>query len=82
MTCVIELFELTWFVAVATSESLSQTSTHKALLQADSRVKGDPSLPVVIIDYLLPVLCGEAVHLSTSELVWKKAPRLSLYVEM
>ena len=35
----------------------------------------DPSLPVVIIDYLLPVVCGETVDLSTCKFLWKKATR-------
>ena len=44
------------------------------LLQAATKGE-DPSLPVVIIDYLLPVVCGEAVNLSTGKCIWKKVTR-------
>ena len=44
------------------------------LLQAATKGE-DPSLPLVIIDYLLPVVCGEAVNLSTCKCIWKKVTR-------
>lgn len=41
------------------------------LTQAASRVPQDPMLPVVVMDFLLPVVCGESFNSSTY--VWKKA---------
>lgn len=44
-----------------------------ALPHAASKVRQDPCLPVTILDYLLPVVCGESVDLKQSKYVWKKA---------
>ena len=43
------------------------------LCYAASKVQQDAALPVGVLDYLLPVVCGESADLQETKYVWKKA---------
>ena len=44
----------------------------QVLFHAASEVHQDAAIPVSVLDYLLPVVCGESVDLQEGKYVWKK----------